>query len=302
MVRTPPKGNLIVICGPTASGKTDLSILIAKKVDSEVVSADSRQIYKGMNIGTGKVTKQEMKGVPHHMLDIVSPKHRYTVQDFKKHADQAIDEILLKNKVPILCGGTGFYIEAVVDNVVFPDVPPNPKLREKLGGKPTEKLLDMISKLDPKRAATLDPKNKVRIVRAIEIATTLGSVPTFKKTPQYRTLMIGITIPDTELRENISKRLEKRFRQGMIKEVEKLHSKGLSWKRMEELGLEYRYIARYLSGKISKKDMVEQLTFEIWHYAKRQMTWFKKDKRIEWYSPTATDLILRRVAGFLQSN
>lgn len=294
------KDKLIVICGPTASGKSDLAVLIAKKFNGEVISADSRQVYRGMDVGTGKITAREMKGVPHHMLDIANPKHRFTVMEYKEKAEHTINEILLKKKVPILCGGTGFYIEAVVDNVVFPDVPPNTRLRKKLGAMSTMTLLQMIKKLDPHRALALDPHNKVRIVRAIEVATALGKVPPIKKQPQFDTLMIGITMPDNELRERIGKRLEKRLHHGMIEEVKKLHKKGLTWKRMEELGLEYRYIARHLEGKLSKKEMVEQLTFEIWHYAKRQMVWFKKDKRIEWYSPTAEKIIMRRVEDFLR--
>ncbi len=300
METSPKKGKLIVVCGPTASGKSDLAVRIGKAVDGEVVSADSRQIYKGMNIGTGKITHREMKGIPHHMLDVASPKRRYTVQDFKKNAEHAMDKILIKNKVPILCGGTGFYIEAVVDNIVYPNVPPDPLLRKKLNAMDPSMLMTMIKKLDPTRAAMLDPSNKVRIVRAIEIASALGAVPPVKKEPRYDTLMIGITIPEADLRQKIEKRLHKRMRQGMIEEVKELHRKGLSWKRMEEIGLEYRYIARYLEGKLTKKEMFDQLSFEIWHYAKRQMTWFKREKRIEWYSPDAAALVLRRVNTFLE--
>lgn len=274
---------IIVILGPTASGKSALSIRIAKKFNGEVISADSRQVYKGLDIGTGKITKKEMDGIPHHCLDIVSPRKIFTVSDFKKRADKAIKKIFTKNKTPIIVGGTGLYIQTIVDNIVLPEVAPDWKLRKELGKKTTEEMFTMLKKLDPERAKNIDSKNPRRLIRAIEIAKTLGFVPNLGvQLPSWETIQIGIKLGDKELKENINKRLIYRLKKGMIAEAKKLHSQGLSWKRMDDLGLEYRYLAKFLKGEMSKQEMIEKLKSEIWKYAKRQITWFKRDKKIKW--------------------
>ncbi len=277
-----PKPKILVILGPTASGKSALAVKLARKFGGEVVSADSRQVYKGLNIGTGKVTKREMRGVPHHMLDVLSPKKTFTVEQFKNEAFKKIDNILARGKLPIICGGTGFYIQAIVDNVQFPNVPPNQKLRRILDKFPAPVLLKRLQKLDPRRAREIDPDNKRRIIRAIEIATALSKVPRVKSSPRYQALQIGIDVPKDVLRKKIHDRLMARMKQGMVNEAKKLHAAGLSWKRMESLGLEYRYLARYLTGRISKEEMLTQLESEIWSYARRQMTWFRRDGRVRW--------------------
>ncbi len=280
---------IYVIVGPTASGKTGYSIKLAKKVRGEIISADSRQVYKGLNIGSGKVTKKEMAGVPHHLLDVVSPKKVFTVSDFKKLTDQKIKEIIARGNTPIIVGGTGFYIQAVVDNLVLPEVGPNKELRAKLGKKTPAQLFAMLKKLDPARAKTIDSKNPVRLIRAIEIAKKLGKVPLlrqgFKGRATYDFEIIGIKIEQEELNKKIRARLLARLKRGMIAEVKKIHQSGVSWKRLEQLGLEYRYVARYLQGKLGKDEMIEKLNQEIIKYSKRQMTWFKKDKRISWQKP-----------------
>jgi len=280
------KPKVIVILGPTASGKSDLAVKLAKDFNGEVISADSRQVYKGLNIGTGKITKREMQGVPHHLLNIADPKKQYTVVDFKRDAEKVITDILKKHKLPIICGGTGFYIKALVDNISLPEVPPNFALRKRLKSKSASELFLMLQELDPKRARNIDAKNPIRLIRAIEIAKALGKVPQLKSKPQskYNFLQIGIKIPDQELKQRIHQRLLKRLESGMITEAKKLHVQGLSWKRMEELGLEYRYLAKFLQKEISRQELVDKLNSEIWQYAKRQKTWFKKDKRIEWVS------------------
>jgi len=281
---------LIVIVGPTASGKTDLSIKIAKKFKGEIISADSRQVYKGMDIGTGKITKKEMQGIPHHLLDVVSPKTRFDVVKYRKLALRAIKKIQEKNKLPILVGGTGFYIQAVIDGIIIPPVKPDWKLRKKLEKKTNQELFKMLKKLDPNRAETIEKNNPRRLIRALEIIIkSKKTIPELKKQPiKADVLMLGIKKDQKDLKELIRKRLLERLKQGMMAEVKKLHNPpaggGVSWKRLEEFGLEYRYLVFFLQGKLTKQEMIEKLQKEIEHYAKRQMTWFKKDKRIHWIS------------------
>jgi len=278
------KLKVIVILGQTSTGKSDLAVKIAKKVNGEVISADSRQVYKGLDLGTGKITRREMQGVPHHLLDVASPKKRFSVAEYKKLADQKIKEIIARGKIPIICGGTGLYIDAVVNGIIFPEVPPNDKLRKQLTQKSAIALFQVLKKLDKNRAKNIDPKNKVRLIRAIEIAKFLGKVPKITEVkPLYDFIKIGLYLPVDILKEKISIRLFARIRAGMITEAKNLHKNGLSWKRMEELGLEYRQLALYLQKKISKQKMIEKLNSEIYKYAKRQMTWFKKDKEIKWF-------------------
>ncbi|MEK7556267.1 MAG: tRNA (adenosine(37)-N6)-dimethylallyltransferase MiaA [Patescibacteria group bacterium] len=281
----PQKPKLLVILGPTASGKSDLAILLAKKFDGEVVSADSRQVYKGLDIGTGKITKREMRGIPHHLLDVAHPRNIFTVTKWQRLAEKAIADIVRRGKLPIVVGGTGFYIQAIVDDINVPEVKPNKALRAQLEQKTAALLFTMLKKLDPRRAKEIDAKNPRRLIRAIEIAKQLGSVPDLKKegSKKYEILQIGIATDDKVLKEKIRKRLVTRIKTGMVAEAGRVHKEGLSWKRMEELGLEYRSLARYLQGKITKRQMTEELAQAIWRYAKRQRTWFKKDKRIQWF-------------------
>jgi tRNA dimethylallyltransferase len=235
-----------------------------------------------MDLGTGKITKKEMRGIPHYLLDVASPKKVFSVSDFKKLADKKIEDIIARGKTPIICGGTGFYIDAVVDGNILPEVPPNKKLRSTLEKKSPEKLLEILKKFDKSRAKNIDAKNKVRLIRAIEIAKALGKVPKIKSQSKYEVTKIGLTLPDEILKDKIKNRLLARIKKGMLREIKKLHESGVSWKRMEMLGLEYRYGALYLQSKISKQEMIEKLNTEIWHYAKRQKTWFKRDKNTNW--------------------
>ncbi|MCK5060057.1 MAG: tRNA (adenosine(37)-N6)-dimethylallyltransferase MiaA [Candidatus Pacebacteria bacterium] len=284
---------LLVILGPTASGKSELAVKLAKKFNGEIISADSRQVYKGLDIGTGKITKKEMRGVPHYLLNVASPKNTFTVAQYKKQAEKAINKIIKKGKLPILCGGTGFYIQAVVDDISIPEVKPNSALRKKFEKKSIKELATILKKLDSKRHKTIDIKNPRRLIRAIEIAKALGKVPSLKKKKKFDALQIGIKTEDKILKQKINKRIKQWLKQGLIQEVKKLHNpptrliggragEGLSWKRLESLGLEYKYVALYLQGKLSKDEMLKKLETETWRYAKRQKTWFKKDKRIEW--------------------
>lgn len=292
---------MIVVAGPTASGKSDLAVYLAREFGGEVVSADSRQVYKGLDIGTGKITKREMRGIPHHLLDVASPKQIFTVSKYKILAEKAIEDIWRRGKLPIVCGGTGLYIRAIVDNLAIPEVPPDKKLRKKLEKKSVEELFAILKKLDSRRAGEIDAKNPRRLIRAIEIAKHLGKVPPLSlgQRQDCKILEIGIAPKSEELKNRIHKRLLSRLKSGMVEESRNLHKDGLSWKRMEDLGLEYRFLARYLQNKITKKEMADGLEREIRQYAKRQMTWFKKDKRIRWFTNKDKKKIQKEVQWFL---
>lgn len=285
------KNKIIVILGQTATGKSDFAVEVAKNINGEIISADSRQVYKGMNLGSGKITKKEMMGIPHYLLDIVSPSKIFSVSDFKKEAEKRIKEIINRKHIPIICGGTGFYIDTVINNTSIPEVPPNKKLREKLYRMNAIALSKYLKKLDPERLKTIDVNNPVRLIRAIEIAKSLGKVPPHVRhvenyEKEFEILKIGLKVPDEILKERIKIRLLSRIKKGMIKEIKDLHEKKkISWKRLESFGLEYRYVAYYLQNKLSKEEMIEKLNTEIWHFAKRQNTWFKRDKNIIWINP-----------------
>jgi tRNA dimethylallyltransferase len=292
---------ILVILGSTSSGKSDIAIKLAENFNGEIISADSRQIFRGMDIGTGKIKGKYdsrsksfiSRGVPHCMIDIISPRTDFNVAKFKKQAEKVIEDILKRDKLPIICGGTGFWIQAIVDDINFPEVKPDWKLRERLERYSAKKLFSMLQKLDAKRAKNIDSKNKVRLIRAIEICKAIGKVPTLVGIPsivegshrknKYKFLQIGIKIPRDKLYENIEKRVLARFRQGMIKEVENLHTQtGLSWKKIQSFGLAYFWIPLYLQNKISKKELLEKVIQVEKNYAKRQMTWFNRDERIKW--------------------
>lgn len=277
------RNQIVVILGPTASGKSDLAIRLAQKFNGEVVSADSRQVYRGLDLGTAKVRPEEMKGIPHHLIDVASPRRIFTAYHYQKLGRLAIQKILKKGKLPIVCGGTGFYIDSLIYDYKLPPVAPQKELRKKLEKQTPDLLFSQLKRLDPERAAEIDPKNKRRLIRALEIVITTGRpVPKIKPKQIYDVLKIGINLPKEKLRSKINERLEHRLRQGMIEEVRQLHEQGLSFQRMEELGLEYRYISRYLKNLINYEELVDILKKENWHYAKRQLTWFKKDKEIRW--------------------
>ncbi len=280
------KQKIIVIVGPTASGKTGLSIALAKKHGGEVISADSRQVYQGLNIGTEKVTKKEMAGIPHYCIDTANPKCAYSVEQWRKEAEKAIQSITMKGKVPIIAGGTGFYVDALVFGTELPHVPPNKKLRKELERKNSEELLAILKKLDPHRARSVEQKNPRRLIRSIEIATALGSVPKLaKQKPRYDVTWIGINPGLETLVSRIEKRLDTTLRKGLVAETKYMKEVfGLSWKRINEIGLEYRIVGEYLRDEITKIEMKEKMLRELRKYAKRQMTWFKRNKEIQWFT------------------
>lgn len=294
---------LIVIVGPTASGKTSLSIRIASQFGGEVISADSRQVYRGLDIGSGKVTKDEMQGVPHHLLDIAGPRTTYNASDFVRDAKTAISAIVDRKRLPVLAGGTFFYIDSLLGRLSLPTVAPNETLRAELEALPTEELSLRLTKLDPVRAATIDHSNPRRLVRAIEIATALGHVPPTVTSPTpYHPLTLGIMIDKETLHHNIHLRLHERLEAGMVSEVEGLIADGITHERLESFGLEYRYVSRYIRGLIDYDMMVTELETKIRQFAKRQYTWLKRDSSIIWTDPKDTERINTLITNFLSES
>jgi len=287
----PNNTKLLIILGPTAVGKSDLAVKLAKKFNGEIISADSRQIYKGLDIATGKISKSEMQGIPHHLLSVVSPKKQFTASDYIIAARESVRCIEQKKKLPIICGGSGFYISALLGDINLSDVPPNMALRKKLKIKSIAELFQILKKHDPKKAETVDAKNPARLIRAIEIATGKNTPPhrvaKILCGGEYDVLKIGLNLPKEELEKNIKLRVASRMKKGMLREAQNLHKNGLSFKRMRELGLEYRALADFLEKKITKEELVERIEKENWQYAKRQMTWFKRDPKIKWFKPNS---------------
>lgn len=280
-----PKPQLIVICGPTATGKSDLAVEIALHLQgkAEVISADSRQIYTYLNLGTGKITPQEMRHVPHHMLDIITPNEVYSVARFKKDGEKVITKVLGQKHTPIICGGTGQYIDALVTNTNFPEVVADETLRSELEEKTLEELLKIFFDLNKDQPHKVDLKNKRRVIRAIEIVKSLGHIPALQSEEIYDVLYIGLNGPDELLRDKIKRRIDVRLEQGMIQESEQLLSRGMiTHERMQKLGLEYKFISDLLHKEITLEEFKEKLFFAIWHYAKRQRVWFKKNTNIHW--------------------
>ncbi len=294
------KLKVVSIVGPTASGKTSLSIAVAKAVHGEVISADSRQIYKGLDIGSGKVTTQEMEGVPHHLLSIVEPSMVYTGVDFVNDASKAIETIVENNHVPIIVGGTFFYTDLLRGTMNAAPVPINQTLRDELETLSDEELFVRIKDADTARAEVIDSKNRRRVIRSLEIIATLGTVPQTKKNESpYEWLTIGISIEKETLHANIHTRLLERLNNGMVEEVERLLKDGITHERLETFGLEYRYLSRYLQGLMTHDTMVTELETKIRQFAKRQMTWLKRDTTIEWFAPTEHEKVIERIRQFL---
>ena len=273
--KTKPK--IIAIVGTTASGKSDLGIHLAQKFNGEVVSCDSRQVYKGLDLGSGKVTQEEQQLAVHHMLDIIEPGTKYSVANFQKQAYKCIDDILSRGKLPILVGGTGLYVRALTDGYNFVDIKPNKKLRTELEKLSRDELIKKAIELgeNNNEAQKLSPAH---LIRRIEKLSANG-----KKTennPKYKVLKIGLTFPREELKQKIKQRIDKRLPLGMIEEVKGLLESGVSQEFLDNLGLEYRYISRFITGKISYNEFYESLQKDTNAFAKRQMTWFKKDNPI----------------------
>ena len=275
---------LIVILGPTASGKTELGIKLAKRFNGEIISCDSRQVFKEMDIGTAKPSLKETQQVPHHLINIVNPDQEFNVAIYKKLAIKTIREIQKRKKIPFLVGGTGLYLQAIVDNVQFPKVRPHHKLRKELEKISTKELFEIYEKLDPRGAKEIEKENKRRLIRAIEVCKVTGkpfSEQKKKGKPLFEILQIGIRLPKDELKKKIEKRVEKMFKKGLEKEVKKLFQKyGFNIPPMQSIG--YQEFQGYFKKEKSINKVKEEIKLHTLQFAKRQMTWFKRDKRIKW--------------------
>ena len=267
---------LIVVLGPTACGKSSLGVELARHCNGEIVSADSRQVYRGLDLGTGKITPDEMEGIPHHMLDVVEPNTPYSVADFQRGAYAAIDGILSRGKQPLLVGGTGLYIRAVTQGFVFQDTPPNPALRAELEQLSAGALYDRFRALTGLTLNESEQHNQQRLVRAVEKAEA-GGYADAARVPRYDVLQLGCTYPRDVLHRRIDHRLRARLDAGMVQEVASLRAAGVTDAFLEGLGLEYRYLCRYLTGQ-SEDELVDELGRAIKRFAKRQVQWFQKDK------------------------
>ena len=275
---------LVVILGTNASGKSGLGIELALKFGAEIVSADSRQVFKGLDLGSGKVTKEEMKGVPHFLLDVAAPGDFFSLMDYQKLAYEAIDDIVSRGKTPFLVGGTGLYVNAVVDGYNLTDAPVDEELRKKVEAMSLNELQDLITEKCSMGGIpeNLDMSNKRRLERAAE-KLLMGKPLNLESVKRYDTLCLGVTWERQKLYKRIEERLDRRLEQGMIEEVENLMKQGVSDDFLYKLGLEYRYIMMYLRGRFESKEAFrEKLFMEIRHLAKEQMTWFRKRKDITW--------------------
>ena len=283
---------VIVIAGPTASGKTSLGVELAKKINGEVISADSMQIYKDMTIGTAKPTPEETENIPHYLIDFVSPDERYSVADFKKDAEEKIDEILAKGKVPIIVGGTGLYIDSLVYGIEFPDIEYDEEYRNSLMKEAeTEeglnKLYEEAKKIDPEAMEKISPSDKKRISRVLEIYHATGKTKTEleiksrEKGVKYDYIVFAIDWDREKLYERINLRVDIMIEQGLVDEVKNVYNKYEKFPTAMQ-GLGYKEVVEYLEGKISFEEMVEKIKLETRHFAKRQLTWFRKNKDIIW--------------------
>ena len=294
---------LIVILGTTACGKSGLGVELARHVGGEIVSADSRQVYRGLDLGTGKVTEEEMGGIPHHLLDVVEPNESYSVAQFQKDAYAAIDDILARGKVPLLVGGTGLYVRAVAEGYTFRDSQPNPALRAELEQKSTGELYAMFQEKTGRTLSGGEENNRRRLVRTMEKILSGEDLTEAPRAPRYQVLQLGMTYPREELCRRIDERLLRRLDDGMVEEVARLRENGATDAFLEGLGLEYRYILWYLTGKLpSKEALIDELGRAIKRFAKRQMVWFQKDQDVLWLD-TAGDPLAQAIQAadaFLQ--
>lgn len=298
------KRKVIIICGPTASGKTSLSIELAKKINGEIISSDSMQIYKNMDIGTAKPSKEEMEGIPHHLQDFVEPNQRYSVAEFKKDAEAAIEFILAKGKTPIIVGGTGLYIDSLIYGIEYQDIELDEKYRKELEVRASNeglaKLYEEAQKIDPQAMEKISSNDKKRIIRVLEIYKATGKnkteqeIESRKNGVKYDYKVFAINWEREMLYERINKRVDVMIEQGLIQEVEELLKKYDKFPTAMQ-GLGYKEVVEYLEGKTSREEMIEKIKMETRRYAKRQITWFKKNKQTIWIEPKDLQRILNEI-------
>lgn len=290
---------IVVIVGPTASGKTVLAIKLAKQFDGEVISADSRQVYRDLNIGTNKLTTAEMEGISHHVIDIADPNKTYTVADFVRDADRAIADIVLREKLPIVAGGTFFYVDALLGNKTLVKADRDETLRTELEKFSTEVLYKKLVATDPRYAERIDRHNPRRIVRALEIIGARGSMPIVVRRQRYDACIIGVDVHPEILRERIDTRLDKTLKRGLVGETRNLLAQGISEPRLDEIGLQYRVVLAHLRDEYTYEEMRTLLERKVWQYARRQYTWLRKMEGVQWYAPADTIAIEAAVRQFL---
>ena len=285
------KPKVIVICGPTASGKTSLSIELAKKINGEIISCDSMQIYKDMNIGTAKVTEEEMQGIQHYLIDFVSPDVRYSVANYKNDAEKAIETIIDKGKIPIIVGGTGLYLDSLIYGIEYPEIKFDEEYRKRLEKEADEKGLEFLynkaKEIDEQAMQKISPNDKKRIIRVLEIYHATGKnkteqeIESRKKEVKYDYKIFAINMDREKLYERINIRVDKMIENGLIEEVEDLQKKYNHFPTAMQ-GLGYKEVVEYLQNQITRDEMIEKIKQESRRYAKRQLTWFRKNKQTIW--------------------
>lgn len=275
---TPDSYTLLVILGPTASGKTALAVALARELGGEIISADSRQVFRGMDIGTGK-DLHEYQGVPHHLIDILEPGEEFSVFAFQRLFLAAFEDIRQRRALPVLCGGTGMYLDAALRGYRMQEVPVDEQLRGRLAEKSDQELSQFLLELRPDQHNSTDLKDRNRTLRAIEIALYQPDAAITEPFPDIRPVVIGIRRERSRLRERITQRLRQRLEDGMVEEVRLLHQEGVTWERLDYYGLEYRYIGAHLRGDLDYNTMFQKLNSSIHDFAKRQETWFRRMER-----------------------
>lgn len=296
------KQKVVVIIGPTSSGKTEMSLKLAKKFNGIIISADSRQIYKNMDIATAKIKKSQQQNIPHYMLDIVKPNEEFTLSLYQKTVLNLLNSIAKNNLkktqkiLPFIVGGTGLYIKSIVDEYKIPSVPPNKNLRDALNQESLKELIKKLIKLDPN--TNVDISNKRRVIRAIEILNITDSIKLESKSSNFEFLQIGILIPREKLNQKITQKIEDMYKKGLVKETQMLLDKDYDINLPAMSALGYKHIYKYLKKKITLKQALKLMKQDTKRFAKRQMTWFRKDKRINWIKTEKEAEILIR--NFLQ--
>lgn len=299
---------LLVIIGPTAVGKTNLSIEMAKRYNGEIISGDSMQIYRGMDIGTAKITKEEMQGIPHHLIDIKNPEENFSVAEFQLLVRAKINEIAKRGKFPIIVGGTGLYVQSVIYDYQFSDVPGDETLRKELEERAkeigNEALYKELQEIDPESATQIHPNNVRRVIRALEIFQLTGkTMKEFQSNQQpdllYETALVGLTMDREMLYDRINRRVDLMIKQGLLDEVKSLYQKGLrECQSIQAIG--YKEIYDYLDGKMTWDDAVEQLKQNSRRYAKRQMTWFRNKMDVQWFDMTDVNNLSKKIGEISQ--